>query len=373
MEEIRSHFIPWLVDVYKQGTEAPGAEEETSDILQQLKNHIDSNYKRPEGMYSKVRKLIQDQIPCERTCKQARNIIKMSRAEYEASTAAARRITEIKNTKQTVFTLKYITDVVSRVRKCVTFADRFVFLQLACGARAVELLDSGTSQFSLTDHPSYIRQSGFAKKRKDGECMEIVKPLLWTTSARFLRELSTLRRDAEERGHTTRREIAKSYSGQLVGYCKMLWFQHTMNNDRTGTHLNRSIYANTAYKHYGGARESLTHFVKHVLGHDTMGSAANYMNIAVAFENDEKLKQEAVAQENEFVRENVAFENDKGAIVSIPKPVVRKMTSTERKNDIIFHARELRANGIPVKRTNLIALGFQSKAIRKEMLDSFRV
>jgi len=369
MEEIKTKFMPWLEALHKDATTEIQIREEITSVLYELKAHIDRSYKRPEGMYSKIRKLIGDTIKDPETIRRARAVIKMSKEEYEASAAALRKVVEIKNRKQTVFSLKHVSDVVASVRKCTTFGDRFVFLQLACGARGVELLDANTSKFSATGVSSLlIRQDGFAKKKGSSKIQAIYKPLLWTSPANFLSELALLREDVACRDHQTRKDIAKSFSGQLSAFCKHLWFQHVANGHRTGTHLNRAIYANVAYKHYGDAGESLTHFVKRALGHDTMGSAANYMNINVAFPGEEKLIREAARQEDDIDRASVAFRDKDGHTVSIAKPPIRRMTKEERGEQIEQYAQKLRVANVTVNRSNLVALGFQSKAIRKEML-----
>jgi hypothetical protein len=217
-----------------------------------------------------------------------------------------------------------------------------------------------------------IRQEGFAKKRGDGPVPSVIKPLLWTSMSRFLAVLTQLREEVRGRDHQTRKAIAKSFSTQLGGLCKHLWCQHLMNGNRTGTHLNRAIYANVAYKTKGAAGQSLTHFIKNVLGHDTMGSASNYMNIDVAFQGEEKLLKEAQIQESLFERDSAELVTETGKSVSVCKPPIRRMSPEARNESVIYHANKLRSLGVPVKRSNLIALGFQSKAIRKEMLDEFR-
>lgn len=372
MEDIKTKFIPWLEALNQDNTEDPLIAREIEVVLENLKDHIDTNYKRPEGMYSKVRKMIGDVLVNSETIRKARQIIKMSKADYEASTAAARKVLEWKNARQTIFALDYICQVVGALRKCSTFADRFVFLQLACGARGVELLDRHTSRFFVTENSIMIGQEGFAKKRGTTRTDTIVKPLLWTSPSKFMEQLQLLREEVENRGHSTRKDIAKSFSGQLTALSKHWWYQHTANGHNTGTHINRAIYANVAYKERGQPNQSLTHFVKHVLGHDTMGSAANYTNIAVAFPGESRLLCEAKAQEDLYSRESVAFKNTEGDYVSICKPPIRRMTKDERAASILFYAHQLQGSGVLVNRSNLIALGFQSKAIRKGMLLPFR-
>ncbi len=373
MDEIKTKYIPWLEALHNDDMADLVVAREVESVLRSLKEHIDKSYKRPEGMYSKVRKAIEDKISHPPTLKLSRGIIKMNKAEYDASAWAMRKVVEMRNAKQTVFSLDYIVGVVEKLRKCVTFADRFCFLQLACGARAVELLDKNTSVFSDVGQNNIINQRGFAKKRGARANGDVTKPLLWTSAANFLCELQILRDEVGERGHTTRAEIAKSFSSQLVARCKDVWFENAANGQRTGTHINRSIYANVAYKSRGNAGESLTYFIKNVLGHEHMGTAASYMNLAVAYDNETALLQEASRQAEGVWRAAVVLENEEGVGVSVLLPPIRRMTPEQRAESLECHAMELRSLGVPVNRRNLISLGFQSKAIRKGALDSFKV
>ncbi len=372
MQAIKSTFIPWLKDLETTTTQDGDNTERISEALSLLKKHIDTNYKRPEGMYSKVRQIIGKEIPDSYILKRSREIIRMSKDEYEACNAAQRKVTEMRNAKQTVFSLDYVNSVVDRLRPCTTFADRFCFLQLACGARCVELLDCETSRFVIPMGSSnLIQQIGFAKKKKEDARNTVVKPLLWTSPRNFVAQLHLLREEVKSREHQSRRDIAKSFSTRLGGLCRHMWRQNSINGYRTGTHINRAIYANVAYKSRGNAGESLTYFIKHVLGHDAMGSASNYMNVAIAFSEEEKLMKEAERQEAEDDPATVTMSKGDGTSVTFRLPPIRRMTPEQRESDLILHAKQLRARGVTVNRRNLVALGFQSKAISKAFLREF--
>lgn len=364
MEAIRDFFIPQIVDVAsgKHPDEFDATWLETT--FADLRTHINKHYKRPEGQYSKVRKLISAKVSHPHILKQLRSTVKMTKDQFELANHAAQKMLELKNSNQTVISLEFVNSVVAKVRSCISFADKFVLLQLACGARKVELLDAKTSLFfAVPNQRRLIEQCGFAKKRGDASHGSIVKPLLWVDSDEFLRCLSEIRSQVDERQKLGREAIAKSFSTQLERHCHLLWPQNTMNGYRTGTHLNRAIYANVAYHFRKGPGQSLTKFIKHQLGHDSMGSAANYMNVAIAFADDDLLTQEAEWQQGESLDLGVEFMSNIGATVLIERPRIRHLDTTQRHQELWHYRGILEEKGVAVSRSNLMKLGFQSRFI----------
>lgn len=365
MEDIRSHFLPRIASL----TVGLGLDEEVGEELKEavkdLKLHIDKHYKRPEGQYSKVRKLIAEAVAHTPTNEHIRSVIKMSKDEYDLANKALNLVVQMKNCKQTVISSSFVHEVVDKVRPCASFADKFVFLQLASGARKIELLDEGTSVFEEVPYQRrLIKQVGFAKK-KDSALEFVVKPLLWMDCWDFLRVLGEVREEVKARGKSGRQSIAKSFSTQLQNMCKHLWPQHCCNGYRTGTHLNRAIYANVAYHFRKTPGESLTHFIKHQLGHDSMGSAANYMNVAIAFAEDEQLQGEAGNQEVPQDIKGALFQDQDGEDVFMDYPPVQRISQEARHASIWAHAEKMNKRGVAITRANLMKLGFQSDAIKK--------
>ena len=164
-------------------------------------------------------------------------------------------------------------------------------------------------------------------------------------------------------GDSTRATIAHSFSHGLEKQCAYLWPQNKANGYRTGTHLNRAIYANVAYRKFRAPGESLTHFIKTRLGHDTMGSAANYMNISIAFETDEDLMKEAESQSWILDDFKVGLVDNSGEVVKMTPPPIRKLSEQDRIDEVDFYATKLVANDIKLNRANLMALGLQSNII----------
>lgn len=369
MDEIRNVFIPMIVDVAQQNAYANFDPSWLQALLEQLREHINKHYKRPEGQYSKVRKLISAEISRPEILAQVRSVIKMTKDQFELANHIASKVLERKNAKQTVISFEFVGRVIEQVRQCISFADKVIFLQLACGARKIELLDENTSKFRAVENQRrLIEQVGFAKKHASSEVSSIIKPLLWVDSWNFLECLEEIRLEVRSREKEEKRDIAKSFSTQLEKRCKFLWPQHVGNGYATGTHLNRAIYANVAYRFRKTAGESLTHFIKHQLGHDSMGSAANYMNVAIAFSEDESLLNEALWQEGDSDLRGVNFETAKGGNAMLPYPAIRQLSKEQRFKELDGYSDVMSLRDIPVTRVNLMRLGFQSSLIKEWFL-----
>lgn len=363
MDRVKEFYIPLIVDIANGKSHDEFDPVWLEETFADLRTHINEHYKRPEGQYSKVRKLISAHISHPQILQQLRASVKMTKDQFELANHAARKVLELKNSRQTVISFLFVNSVVNRVRSCISFADKFVLLQLACGARKVELLDASTSTFVAVPHQRrLIEQRGFAKKR-DEVAHSIVKPLLWIDSDTFLTCLSEIRGEVDKRGKQGREAIAKSFSTQLERHCHLLWPMNPMNGYRTGTHLNRAIYANVAYHFRKGPGQSLTKFIKHQLGHDSMGSAANYMNVAIAFAEDDLLVEEAKWQEGVPVDGGVEFESSTGEQVFIDKPPMRHLDLAQRHQELWNYRALLEERGVEVSRSTLMRLGFQSRLI----------
>ncbi len=368
MQTIKEDLIPSIITA----SEWPESTHRTRVLtfcLHNLKKFVDENYTRPEGMYSKVRRLITDGLfewddkRNDEVIKLARGIVRQNQADFRATQAKARAVVDHKNSHQTVLSMVYVQEVVTRLKASEIFSDNVVLLMLSSGARKIEILDKGTSEFFGHDSmPGRITQAGVAKRR-DEEGLPITKPLLFLKPQDFLRRLSRVREEVEERQKEGRVAIGKSFSHQLENLCQQLWPQHVENGYRTGTHINRAIYANVAYKKFGSPSESLTHFIKKKLGHDTMGSAANYMNVSIAFDEESALAEEAAIQAVAVEPHRVALEDEQGYLHEFTREPTRRMDKEDREELAKRFAKQMRIAGVPVNRRNLLELGIQSKIV----------
>jgi hypothetical protein len=364
MDTIKNEMVPLIVQL---SIPSPGGVVDIALIepaLVELKLFIDRSYKRPEGVYSRIRKMILAEVKEEAVVDLVKKTIRMTRAQFDASNAALKKIVEAKNARQTVFDIRYISRVISGLKETRTFSDLFFLLQLACGARCIEILDASCSAFGVVDNdPHKITQTGFAKKGEASQNNSICKPLLWMSSLAFLRDLEIVRSEVKGRCLSTRKSITKSFNTQLLNRGRHLWPQHVINGRRTGTHINRAIYANAAYHLHASPSESLTHFIKQKLGHDSMGSAAHYMNVAVAFSTDPQKEEEAARQEGLFERAAVKFESNSGEEVYLDLPQTRRMPQKQRDSLVKKFASKMKDCDVKITKNGLLSAGFHPKDI----------
>ncbi len=364
MQSLTEEYIPAVVASCEDMKDGDSVSEETISALISLKEFVDHHYARPEGMYSKVRFMLALQIPNADVKHQARQIIKQNRKDYVTTQKKAEAVVARKNSHQTVLSMSYIWEVVTMLKLSSTFSDNVILLKLACGARKIEILDEDTSSFfGHDDLERRITQVGMAKKRPGCKIESITKPLLFLTPSDFLEKLRGVRLYVLGRSKENRVAMGKTVSHQLELLCHKQWPQNVDNGYRTGTHINRAIYANIAYKRHGKPGESLTHFIKHQLGHDSMGSAANYMNVSISFNEDSALAEEADRQAMATEDSKITLMDENGHLREFMKPPVRRMDPEDREELARTLAEKLRISSVPVTRGNLMALGVQSKIV----------
>lgn len=363
MDYIANDLLPRLEDVCEDLEVDQEAPEEVEALLEELKEYIDHAYKRPEGMYSKIRRLAGERITHPATLQKMREVVRMSKEGYLAEKMAAKLVLEHRNANQTVFSIQYVREVVERLKAGGSFADRVLLLMLACGARKIEILDRETSMFYPTGNSHTIAQVGVAKKRKTEKEVWIDKPLLFVDSFDFLVHLSLVRIEVDKRDKESREAIGKTFSHQLEKLSAYHWPQNVANGYRTGTHVNRAVYVNVAYRKLKNKGESLTHFIKEKLGHESMGSAANYMNISISFDAEDELADEAKEQQQMAMGTRVALINKDGKRVLLPRCAIRKLTRSEREAVAVDFGRLLHTHDIDVTRANLMSLGIQSPVV----------
>lgn len=361
MEEIRTAHEA-LLDHEEVSIEGAPVSESAQALFVELKEFIDLHYKRPEGMYPKARKILGEGVTNTKVLAAMRQTIKQTQAMYLTEKRAQADQLVFRNSRQTVLTLDYVASVAGVLRAGVTFADRALLLMLSCGARKIEVL-SDIAQFFRSEKKNFIVQRGFAKKGEKGTVTEAERPLLFITTGRFFELLASVREEVAERDKEGHVAIGKTFSHQLEKRSADLWPQNVANGYRTGTHINRAIYANVAYKLFGKPDESLTHYIKHTLGHESMGTAANYMNIAIALSDEHKLLEKAEELDEKVEVEEVHYTRKDGTTLVAIKPPIQKMTLAEREQKAAELASWLRAEGVEVDRTALIRIGCQSKII----------
>jgi hypothetical protein len=339
--------------------------------IDELKDFLDETYKRPEGMYSRVRRMIGQVVTNISTLMYLRQKVRMTPTQMEKGRRLAQETLETRNRNQTVLTIEYIREVIQRLRAGVTFADKVLLLMLACGARKIEVLNEKTSKFQ-PDGLHYIRQIGIAKQ-KGGQDFTVRRPLCFIKTDEFINLLTDVRETVQKRHKESAKDIGKTFSHQLEKLSQFYWPQNVALNNRTGTHINRAIYVNMARKLYGERNESLTHFIKRCLGHESMGVAASYMNVDISFAADDDKREEALRQQENIDVDSVALNSKYWTTVTFRVVPKRKLTKQERCAVALDCGKQLFAAGVPVTRVNLMALGVQSRIVTMSgVLNDFR-
>jgi hypothetical protein len=232
---------------------------------------------------------------------------------------------------------------------------------LACGARKEEVLNPDVSEFFLQD--GHVFQVGLAKKRK-GKRVTLPKTILWMSPVEFLELIARIR------GYVFKRrdegKDMKGVAGSISRYSRWLWPQDRLNGNNTGTHINRAIYANCAYAKREKPEQSLTYFVKEVLGHESMTTAASYMQVAISLSLDDKLATEAKRQYDEAVGPSIIYlESRTGDHIPFRMICIRKMTFVERCELAEWTIEKFLSCDIPFSRKLLLDVGFDSKFLSK--------
>lgn len=347
-------------------------------LLYRIKEAVDTNYKRPAGMYSVVRRLISSSMSQIGVILRAREILKQTQEEYKNSQAAQQKAVVDRNERQTVFTLRFVEEVVEKLIRRGAFTDKVLLLMLACGARKVEILDPDMSEFEEVFtfsspmgiqliKPFTICQKGLAKKRL-AEKVKIEKPLLWINALEFMRILGEVRAFVWKHKceHLNTAAAIKSMSPELERLSSALWPQAVANGVHTGTHINRAIYANVAYLEREKPGMSLTAFVKRVLGHAELGTACSYLHVSVASPTDRKLWLEGKKQEKAAIT-YVKLEGENGEKIKFRQLLggSTKFNDAEKRAELADCIKQCTENSFHPSRSLLMRLGFSAKFLAK--------
>jgi hypothetical protein len=288
MDEIRDYFLPKLEAYSAVANYTFEQTQDMNQILADLKEHIDWRYKRPEGMYSKVKKMVEAWGVDDMT-KRVKSVLRQTREQYVALHMAAKKKVIERNGKQTLIPYAHVMEVLNRLNDDDSIHSRVTLLMLCSGCRKIEILDP-TIEFSqvlsrMTGQidPQLIEQRGCAKKRASEKkaLVKIVKPILFLSSDEFMSALEEVRGALSERNKKDRVTLGKTIATSMEKLAHELWPMSKDAGHRTGSHLSRAIYVNMAYQAHARGDESLNHFVARTLGHDELSTAAHYMNVRI--------------------------------------------------------------------------------------------
>lgn len=288
MDDIRDRFLPKLEAWSTIAQYTPEEEEEIDKLIKDLKFHIDYSYKRPEGMYSRVKRMV-GEWGIEDMNKRVKRVLHQTRGEYIATHAAAKKKVMDRNGQQTLIPYTHVMEVLNRLNDDDSIHSRVTLLMLCSGCRKIEILDPAIefeqvlNKMSNRIDQSLIVQKGCAKKRPDQKQapVKITKPVLFLTSDEFCEALGQVRDALSERNKKDRVTLGKTIATSMEKLAHELWPMSKDAGHRTGSHLSRAIYVNMAYQAHARGDESLNHFVARTLGHDELSTAAHYMNVRI--------------------------------------------------------------------------------------------
>lgn len=258
--------------------------------MSNFRDKLDEVYKRPEGLYARIRRAFAEELKKsdvgaqgsanwedvvgnnyvvdvqKRTNEMADRIFRMTKRKYDERQQEGKEKVEARNDKVTCFSRWYVLEVLTRCFASVDPADWCVSLQLASGARYCEIISSSVSQWTHSSD-EFVVQTGIAKD-KSGNSTPLDKQLIGITGDQFLGKLKTLREWVQSNGD-----------------CKGRTKRHTslffpLLGGKGGTHTNRAIRAAVA-RYDSERRRSPCLAVMKMLGHKTMATAPHYMHVTV--------------------------------------------------------------------------------------------
>jgi len=169
-------------------------------------------------------------------------------------------------------TLQQFMRIVSILQSSDSEVDHLLFLILCCGARKCEILKLASFEDSSYDDErgNWILQTGFAKKRSTTHRDYVRKPLLLIPYERFRTRLEYVREWFDPKDSHFVEARVKELIPRVVelGY-------------RAGTHIFRALYANAAYSLRGKPNESLSSFIRDVLGHEGLDASLHYTFVRI--------------------------------------------------------------------------------------------
>jgi hypothetical protein len=288
------------------------------------------------------------------------------------------------------FTEKEVLEAQKISMKGSTIQDRVIALQLACGARLIEILKA--SKFEMTEDPHEIKVIGVAKQRTvELANKTIVRCLIGMTSKQFMDKYDELQNLANTTG--TLADITNRFVSRTIKRIKELFPNHPI----SGSHILRKIWVNMSYPLCKNKKQTLNSYASKMLGHheDNLGTSLAYTNIRVVREdNVDKLshqlsKLELRVKDNEKKQRsrNVRFvEQEEDEFDLLEKDVVIgpdyptdlidislgfKMRKNPRKRDgkalqrLDEAMRVLQENNIKATASLLARLGFGRKTIQE--------
>lgn len=246
--------------------------EEQTLFVRSLKQFIDEKYLRPANVYCIVKKLLRVHND-EGLNKIALNNLRETPEEKKDSKNKAERALEKRNEEVTEFHLDYVVNLIYRLMSSDDWVDIFILLQVCCGARQRDIFDPLLCQFHAEPEETHVLQIGSSKARKK---FELKKKLVVITAGDFLRRLTAFRQHVED-ASLSASEVTSQWNERL---CVRTKFYFPVKGHRSGTHVNRAIYA--AMIRLTCPDVTVPRSVQCSLGHESMATSLHYLYVNIS-------------------------------------------------------------------------------------------
>lgn len=242
--------------------------------MENIKAFIDSHYRRPANVYSVTKKLIKEATADKKYNQCALDTFRETPQERQQTEAKAQEALEKRNDKVTTFNLLYVLQSIYTLSSDLNdYPSLFVALQVACGCRQRDLFDPNLCQFTDAGQGCVLQQ-GSSKSRKP---FKLKKKLVGMSVTRFLTLLQWFRAFLEPGSSL---EMAKKTSLWNRKLCERTKQFFPIEQERSGTHVNRALYA-ALLRVMGDGKKSAPRSVQNSLGHTGMSSSLHYLYVDV--------------------------------------------------------------------------------------------
>jgi len=280
---VKKLLLPKLREFVEALFEDEGRESsEIFCLFHDIKAWIDENYRRPAHVYSQLKKTLKAHKPEATVIHElAASIFKQTPQELQLSQTAARRAVEKRNEEVTHFNMSYINQRMAMLMESCDPVDQCICLQLAIGCRQCDLFDQDRVTFTKID-ASHVKQRGSSKADHN---WEKIRWVFFLGADRFLKMLENFRWNLQpwEQSESEEDSTSRRISHWNKRLCKRTRFYFPVKSLRSGTHVNRALYASICRYYEEGEYSSKTEprSIQEALGHVNISTALHYMYVKV--------------------------------------------------------------------------------------------
>lgn len=317
----------------------------------------------------------------------SKSIMKLSPIEKAAVIRDRADCVSLKNSHQLHIKFSTVSSIITRFKSSTDIRDICVGIELACGARKIEILSRKVSTFTAVDtSDTWVKQIGVAKHNRAGSEIqirrEIVKPLLILTFDELSKMIARVREDV---GNTvevvTNAELGDKYNHGISKCVKTCFPDIAAQRRRLGSHFLREVYANATYEVINHEPMSRSSWISKVLGHKegSLCTALSYQGVYVTTTiepADTETNVHEIAKLRAQLRflsmpmthapsskvNTVVLKREDGTSIAVPKfRRKRRLTAAEKQDRATQGVDRLKEHGVRVNNANLRKLGIGAR------------